>query len=424
MARAKLTEQEKQEILRLYRETSITTTRLADQFGVSTSTVSRLLRSELSEEEYASLSANRRTARSEEAAPAAAIERTDGTSQPELEIEATDPTPEPEPEAASPALAAIEAPPPSAPPDEVPVAEIAPEVRSEELVATTLPEPEAALSPEPDGEASRRRRRRSAPPPPPVPEPEPEPVAVEPVEEPAIAIVEAPPLLAMELPLVPAEPEVAEAVVLPPPVEESQPQPVRSRILKKSDLARMNPPPAAPVPSQYAELEAEFAQSANRIAGEEFDDEDDFEEEEEDDGIPLEPEPVAAGPAVPIEVLPFVEAAFPRICWVVVDRASELMTRPLRDFNNIGTIPDTEREAITLPIFENQRVARRFSSHYHRPLRLPVHLLSSTRQYLLRKGITRLLVGKQVYSLDQNAGLDIDAESAAFNGSEPEQEEF
>ncbi|WP_164928861.1 hypothetical protein [Gloeobacter violaceus] len=445
MARAKLSDQEKQDIARLYRETHTSTTRLAEQFGVSVSTISRLLKSELSEQEYTGLSAMRRAARgpSEASAPAEVVQEelpavapvalqeepsalqpiVEGELAGEVDLEALAPTVlpesqelelaselppqvgvEPEPTAAS---QAPEAPDPasifeiSAETEPVPASET-----SEEVEPTPAFEASAAVESAPAAEPPRRRRRRAAAA---EPEPEPEsPPIVAPAPEPPVevvlpAIAEFEPV-ASEAPPAPARPEG----------ESADPPPVRSRILKRSDPARMSTgessEASAAVPSQFAELEAEFAQSAGRFAGEEFDEEDDFDEEEDEDGLPLEPETLTAESSLPIEVLPFAEAEFPRTCWVVVDRASELMTRPLRDFN-IGTIPDGEREEITLPIFENQRVARRYSSHYHRPLRLPAHLILSTRLYLLRKGITRLLVGKQVYSLVQG-------EEAPANGDD------
>jgi hypothetical protein len=175
--------------------------------------------------------------------------------------------------------------------------------------------------------------------------------------------------------------------------------------------------PEVPVPPLAAELAAEFGGGTDRLMGEDFDDEDDYDEDDEDEGAPLEPESALVAPelAPPVEVRPFTAAEFPRICWVVVDRASELMTRPLGEFNNIGRVPEDERQEITLPIFENHRVARRYTpSHHHRPLKMPAHLLDSTRSYLLRKGITRLLVGKQVYALNGEV-----AEAVAHRESEP-----
>jgi hypothetical protein len=84
----------------------------------------------------------------------------------------------------------------------------------------------------------------------------------------------------------------------------------------------------------------------------------------------------------------------------VVDRASELITRPLRDFAELGQIPSEEVQAKTLPIFDNHRVARRFSRRMQRVVKVPdSKVITKVSGYLQAKGITRLLIDGQVYSL-------------------------
>ncbi|MFO0172847.1 MAG: helix-turn-helix domain-containing protein, partial [Aphanizomenon sp.] len=62
----KLTDSDKQEILKLYRETAETTSTLAERYGVSNSTISRLLKGTLPEEEYEFLVSLKRAARTPE----------------------------------------------------------------------------------------------------------------------------------------------------------------------------------------------------------------------------------------------------------------------------------------------------------------------------------------------------------------------
>ena len=62
----KLTDSDKQEILKLYRESAETTSTLAERYGVSNSTISRLLKSTLPEEEYEYLVSLKRAARTPE----------------------------------------------------------------------------------------------------------------------------------------------------------------------------------------------------------------------------------------------------------------------------------------------------------------------------------------------------------------------
>lgn len=101
-----------------------------------------------------------------------------------------------------------------------------------------------------------------------------------------------------------------------------------------------------------------------------------------------------------LQVLPLSEASLPKICYLVVDRAAELITRPLKAFGELGQIPPEEIREKTLPVFDNHRVASRFSTRNQRVFKVPDgRLLQKTAPYLQAKGITRLLIDGQVYSL-------------------------
>lgn len=101
-----------------------------------------------------------------------------------------------------------------------------------------------------------------------------------------------------------------------------------------------------------------------------------------------------------IQVLPLSEASLPKICYLVVDRATELITRPLKAFGELGQIPAEEIREKTLPVFDNHRIARRFSTRNQRVFKVPDgKMLQKVAPYLQAKGITRLLIEGQVYSL-------------------------
>ena len=101
-----------------------------------------------------------------------------------------------------------------------------------------------------------------------------------------------------------------------------------------------------------------------------------------------------------VQVQPLVENAIPKICYVVVDRASELITRPLKDFAELGQIPSDEVQEKTLPIFDNHRIAKRFMRRMQRVVKVPDgRVFNKVRPYLQAKGISRLLIDGQVYSL-------------------------
>jgi hypothetical protein len=102
----------------------------------------------------------------------------------------------------------------------------------------------------------------------------------------------------------------------------------------------------------------------------------------------------------PVQVLPLSAAHLPKTCYLVIDRAAELITRPLKDFGDLGQIPTLETQQRTLPIFDNHRVAKRFSTKRDRVIKVPdSKMLHKARTHLQAKGITRLLIDGQVYSL-------------------------
>ena len=101
-----------------------------------------------------------------------------------------------------------------------------------------------------------------------------------------------------------------------------------------------------------------------------------------------------------LEMLPLTEADLPQICYIVVDRIAEIITRPLRDFKDLGAIPPEEAMSKTIPIFDNHRVARRFSHHNQRVIKFPSDLIHITSSKLVQKGITRILFSGQVYTLN------------------------
>jgi transposase-like protein len=150
-------------------------------------------------------------------------------------------------------------------------------------------------------------------------------------------------------------------------------------------------------------LTSSFANST--VEEEDDDDGDDFDDEDydgdEDDAeefsltgtLQLQPETM-------LEVMPFAQAVLPKICYIVVDRTAELVTRPLKDFGDLGQIPADEVQSCTLPVFDNHRIARRFSHRTQRIIKVPNgNMLRSACSQLSAKGITRLLINGHIYAL-------------------------
>jgi transposase-like protein len=146
-----------------------------------------------------------------------------------------------------------------------------------------------------------------------------------------------------------------------------------------------------------AEIESDFdedqTQGEDDLEAEDDDEFDEDSDEGDDVAISLRPEAI-------IQISPLTEAVIPKPCYLVVDHTAELITRPLQDFGDLGHVPEVESQSKTLPVFENHRVARRFSQRSQRVIKVPDgDLLQKTGTHLSAKGITRLLISGRVYTL-------------------------
>lgn len=331
----KLTDSDKQEILKLYRESAETTSTLAERYGVSNSTISRLLKSTLPEEEYEYLVSLKRAARTPEGRAQVSYDQLPLLNQPLSLLEA------------STGLSS-----------------------GEEL---STPEPEKLIiaakvdgSPDfpEDIPPNRRVKTRSSA-----------------VEQPQPPVIKESPVI-KELEIVRHKP--TETPIIPKPKLEVQTR--RSQ------------------PSLFAEiLDEDLLDEPDDLDDDDLDDdlydeEDDFEDEDYEAPKPLVTR--RKNGEASVQVLPLSVAHLPKTCYLVIDRSAELITRPLKDFGDLGLIPSLENQQKTLPIFDNHRVAKRFSTKRDRVIKIPdSQVLHKASNHLQAKGITRLLIDGQVYSL-------------------------
>lgn len=382
MALRKLSDADKQEILTLYREPEHTTSTLAERYGVSNSTISRLLKAQLPEDEYSALIQQKRSsaekaAASEPAPKAASTPRKKKSKAKPKQAAKSKPskaTPSPTPQAAKEQDPPVEEPKKSQPPvqetekSEPPVQETEESEQLEVTAAEETPKPKPSFekpklkskqsettdqSPQPEEESSseesadksrRRRRRRST--------------------------------------------DEAEQLTLTADSEadESAPEEVAAEAEEAVDFD--------------SGIDDEDFDSDDDGSDDDYDDDDEFEGEDETDDDWYPPSAKASFEAV--QISPLTAAAIPRMCYVVVDRSSaDLVTCPLKEFSDLGQIPEEEQNARTLPIFDNHRVARRFSRRNQRVIKVPDGgLLQTTSAYLQAKGITRLLIDGRVYTIE------------------------
>ncbi|YAI81977.1 MAG: transposase [cyanobacterium endosymbiont of Rhopalodia sterrenbergii] len=295
MSPKKLNDDDKQEILKLYRQTPETTSTLADRYGVSSSTISRFLKSYLSESEYEELIQQKRLAR---------------TAKSEL---------------------------PSAQIYAKPVLVIS-ENQSESQ--TTKTKSELVLV------SSKSQSESSA----------------------TETSTKQPPILAKDQ---------------------------SSRYIQHSDED-----------DEEDDLETVDVIALGEMIGEDLsdgiDDDEDLEDEDWDE-VEEENYDQSLAQEGDIQVLPLSCAIFPKTCYLVIDRAAELIARPLKEFAHLGQIPAEEVQQKTLPVFDNHQGARRFSNRSQRVIKVPDgRLLYKSCPHLYAKGITRLLMDGQIYSIGSN----------------------
>jgi transposase-like protein len=321
MSPRKLSEADKSDILKLYHEPQETTSTLASRYGVSNSTISRILKSNLLESEYEALIQQKRAARTPGGESATRKETAPSPKTTEAESKST-------------------------PAPQTPQPSEQPETQEPELQT----------------DVRRRKRRRSSVSDKPQPIPKPKTQRTQ---------------LSLEFD---TESPVSQS-------EESE----------EEAFGEIEP-------SQTRGFEEFLGEDLLDLTAEDVDLDEDLEEDwEEDEGESLSAEPIRAAKtqrSANVQVLPLSSASLPRTCYLVVDRAAELIARPLKEFSDLGRIPTEEIQEKTLPVFDNHKVARRFSNRTQRVIKVPDgQMLQKTCSHLQAKGITRLLIDGQVYSL-------------------------
>jgi hypothetical protein len=382
MSSKKITAADKLEIVDLYRQAGDTTASLANRYGVSNSTISRLLKTNIPEAEYEILIQQKRGVKvgpedenlTTPAEPMI-VASTDTSPAREIDGGINTATPDLENVSAAAVLATVQ-------------------------LSTSLAEDE-------DSNATRRLRRRSSAP---VTVASDEPVAGENLSLSTLAIDE---------PISNTTPTSRNIDPLTtPPATKTPPTPrtpVLREILADSENRYFTP---VVEPSSFTDIpvdeideeEEDDTEDVNILAamfGEEVaDDEDDEDDEDEDEATTpnqlLNPNQLLTEDRLHVQITPLSQATLPRTCYIVIDKFAELIVRPLKDFADLGQISGEETQQRTLPIFDNHRVAKRFSNQRtQRVIKVPdSRVFYKTTQHLKLKGITRLLVDGNIYSLN------------------------
>jgi hypothetical protein len=378
MAPKKLTEADKTSILGLYRHPQETTSTLAERYGVSNSTISRLLKTSLPEAEYSVLIQQKRSGHDKAVVAAPTEAEPEALADPIIH----DPRDPKEADVSGGIETLVE-------PESLPSPKAKPRGRkkaspaTESLVSTALAEepiinglnrvdPAAVEAPASPAKPTRRRSRTpEAPAEPTVPAAAPVPEALAAESEPA-----------------PTQLSLSDPMPTSAPAKPSRP------VLKSAQTT--------PVEDLEAAAEPDDDDWDDPVLGDDYDDDDDDSDGDDDETYPWASGDRSATPNLEaLEISPLTAEVLPSLCYVVVERtSSELVVMPLRTFADLGQIPEEEGDSRTLPVFENHNVARRFSRHNQRVVKVPDgSLLQTTSAYLQAKGITRLFIDGHVFSL-------------------------
>ena len=105
--------------------------------------------------------------------------------------------------------------------------------------------------------------------------------------------------------------------------------------------------------------------------------------------------------SAPMETKPLSPGVLPDSVYMLVDKVVELDARPLRDFPELGPLDTADQDRQGLFLFTNPRAAKRQCGRSQRVIKVPdTTVFERTSSYLLKRGITRLVMEGTVVALD------------------------
>jgi transposase-like protein len=207
------------------------------------------------------------------------------------------------------------------------------------------------------------------------------------------------------------------------PAEYEQLKQQRNRPLKVSpeqaapELALSEPEPLEPEPLEPEPLELELPEpELPEPAGDDedhallaIDDADDFGDDANDldfadddlaDQFVAVPLLLVDHVGEPAQCQPLADAPLPASVYMLVDKTVELQAKPLKDFPELGQLPDGEEDRQALMVFANPRQAKRHCGRTQRVIKVPdTRILERTAPYLIAQGISRVVMEGSLYSL-------------------------
>ena len=105
--------------------------------------------------------------------------------------------------------------------------------------------------------------------------------------------------------------------------------------------------------------------------------------------------------SAPMETQPLSPGVLPGSVYMLVDKVVELDARPLREFPELGPLDTVDQDRQGLFLFANPRAAKRQCGRSQRVIKVPdTTVFERTSSYLLKRGITRLVMEGTVVALD------------------------
>jgi len=191
------------------------------------------------------------------------------------------------------------------------------------------------------------------------------------------------------------------------PAEYDQLKQQRSRPAKAAPVQLLDPPQPPQIQPEIA-AGPETASADDGVAVLAIEDADDFGDDFSDDFGDdeladqfVEVTPLLADqPGEPARCQPLAEAPLPASVYMLVDKIVELQARPLKEFPELGLLPDGEGDRQALLVFANPRQAKRHCGRSQRVIKVPdTRVLERTAPYLIAQGISRVVIEGSLYSL-------------------------
>ena len=101
-----------------------------------------------------------------------------------------------------------------------------------------------------------------------------------------------------------------------------------------------------------------------------------------------------------VSSIPLEEINFPKVLYMIVSNIVELEVKLLKEYPNWSFLPETDQKRITIEIFSDQKVAKRFCTKNQKIIKIPnTKVFQIASRKLIDKGISRIVFEDNLISL-------------------------